>query len=241
MNPVLDVAIATSEPIWGAGIRLALEQSVREFQFHVVIAGEPDWAAGLAACPNLGIAILEWTPGTSLDTLYAVRNAIPAAKLVVWGRSVPVEFGWQAIQSGVRAILGKGASMTALLQCLDVVRAGGTCFDNDLMAGMAQARTVSLTPRETQLVTLLGHGLKNKEIATALSLSEGTVKVYMSKLFDKLKVKDRFELALYGLHQMPEHASMTRSSLLVHPGGRAGSSHTHVPDPAFRAGPVKAG
>ncbi|HSW49254.1 MAG TPA: LuxR C-terminal-related transcriptional regulator, partial [Bryobacteraceae bacterium] len=46
-------------------------------------------------------------------------------------------------------------------------------------------------------------GLKNKEIAATLFISEGTVKVYLSRLFQKLGVKDRFELALFGLKNMP--------------------------------------
>ena len=48
-----------------------------------------------------------------------------------------------------------------------------------------------LTRREGQLVSLLSQGLKNKEIATALTISEGTVKVYLSRLFQKLGVKDQ--------------------------------------------------
>ena len=51
-------------------------------------------------------------------------------------------------------------------------------------------------------MSLLSNGLKNKEIATALNISEGTVKVYLSRLFQKLGVKDRFELALYGLKNL---------------------------------------
>jgi len=56
--------------------------------------------------------------------------------------------------------------------------------------------------RRRDLITLLAQGLKNKEIATALGLSEGTVKVYLSKLFLKLGVKDRFELALVSLRNL---------------------------------------
>jgi DNA-binding CsgD family transcriptional regulator len=61
---------------------------------------------------------------------------------------------------------------------------------------------VSLTKRESQLVSLLSQGLKNKEIASTLTISEGTVKVYLSRLFQKVGVKDRFELALYGLRNL---------------------------------------
>jgi DNA-binding CsgD family transcriptional regulator len=61
---------------------------------------------------------------------------------------------------------------------------------------------VALTRREGQLISLLSQGLKNKEIATALNISEGTVKVYLSRLFQKVGVKDRFELALFGLKNL---------------------------------------
>ena len=64
------------------------------------------------------------------------------------------------------------------------------------------ARSYSLTPRQGQLVALLTQGLKNKEIASKLNISEGTVKVYMSRMFQKLGVKDRLELALYGLKNL---------------------------------------
>src|SRR5450759_2395324 len=64
------------------------------------------------------------------------------------------------------------------------------------------ARRVALTQREGQLVSLLSQGLKNKEIATTLMISEGTVKVYLSRLFQKVGVKDRFELALFGLKNL---------------------------------------
>ncbi len=75
-------------------------------------------------------------------------------------------------------------------------------FEKALTDSIMSARRYSLTRREGQLVSLLSQGLKNKEIATALTISEGTVKVYLSRLFQKLGVKDRFELALYGLKNL---------------------------------------
>jgi DNA-binding CsgD family transcriptional regulator len=58
-------------------------------------------------------------------------------------------------------------------------------------------KRVSFSTREKQVVELLAQGLKNKEIAAAMNLAEGTVKVYLSRLFKKTKVRDRFELMLY--------------------------------------------
>jgi DNA-binding CsgD family transcriptional regulator len=71
-----------------------------------------------------------------------------------------------------------------------------------MMGNFIRAKTINLTLREGQLVTLLAQGMKNKEIATALYLSEGTVKVYLSRLFQKTGAKDRFELALHGVKNL---------------------------------------
>jgi len=64
---------------------------------------------------------------------------------------------------------------------------------------MLAGKPVTLTPRESQLVTLLSGGLKNKEIAAELGLTVGTVKVYLAHLFHKSGAKDRFELAVQGI------------------------------------------
>ena len=87
-------------------------------------------------------------------------------------------------------------------RCLTRINAGELWLDKKLTDSLATARRYSLTWREGQLVNLLCEGLKNKEIATALHISEGTVKVYLSRLFQKLNVKDRFELALVGLKNL---------------------------------------
>ena len=88
------------------------------------------------------------------------------------------------------------------VKCLQKVQAGELWFEKALTDSFLCARRVALTQREGQLVSLLSQGLKNKEIATTLMISEGTVKVYLSRLFQKVGVKDRFELALFGLKNL---------------------------------------
>jgi DNA-binding NarL/FixJ family response regulator len=103
---------------------------------------------------------------------------------------------------GVRGIVRKTLPAETLIECLRKVNQGELWFEKTLTDSMLSARKVSLTRREGQLVTLLSQGLKNKEIATVLCVSENTVKVYLSRLFQKVGVKDRFELALYGLRNV---------------------------------------
>ena len=115
--------------------------------------------------------------------------------------TIPTELAFQAIAMGIRGILRKQLPVELLVKCLQAVCAGELWFEKDLMASLI-VRPAALTNRERQLVSLLSQGLKNKEIAATMVVSEGTVKVYLSRLYEKLGVKDRFELALFALRNL---------------------------------------
>src|ERR1035438_8549547 len=74
-------------------------------------------------------------------------------------------------------------------------------------------KRVVLTTRERQLVGLLVQGMKNKEIGYSLGITEGTVKVYLSRLYQKVNVKDRFELALFAMQNFYSNRGRTSGSL----------------------------
>ena len=75
-------------------------------------------------------------------------------------------------QLGVRGIIRTTEDADTLLHCLRAVGSGQGWFDQQSQASFFNARVTALTPRETQLVVLVAQGLKNKEIATVLSISE---------------------------------------------------------------------
>jgi two-component system nitrate/nitrite response regulator NarL len=150
--------------------------------------------------PNL--LLMDLTTGITLGVLRGIHEASPHARIVLWVRSISSELALQAMSLGVQGILRKTLPTNTLLLCLTKVNQGELWFEKALTDSILSARHYSLTRREGQLVGLLSQGLKNKEIATALTISEGTVKVYLSRLFQKLGVKDRFELALYGLKNL---------------------------------------
>jgi DNA-binding NarL/FixJ family response regulator len=109
---------------------------------------------------------------------------------------------YHAQELGVCALLSTSCTPQRFVSCLERVAHGEQYFENVLPLGSAPTRAVRLSRREGQLVSLLAQGLKNKEIATCLDITEGTVKVYLSKLFQKVGAKDRLELALFGLKNM---------------------------------------
>jgi DNA-binding NarL/FixJ family response regulator len=131
-----------------------------------------------------------------------MKHAMNRSRIVLWVNSISTELAFQAMGLGVRGILRKTLPTELQVKCLQKVQAGELWFEKALTDSFLCARRVALTQREGQLVSLLSQGLKNKEIATTLMISEGTVKVYLSRLFQKVGVKDRFELALFGLKNL---------------------------------------
>jgi DNA-binding NarL/FixJ family response regulator len=158
------------------------------------------------------LVLVDLTDAISFAVLSEMKLATTAPKIVLWVNSISTELAYQAMGLGVRGVLRKTLPIDLLLKCLQKVQAGELWFEKTLTDNFLCARRVALTRREGQLVTWLSQGMKNKEIATAMLISEGTVKVYLSRLFQKVGVKDRLELALFGLKnltpgQQPEKSS----------------------------------
>ncbi len=145
------------------------------------------------------VLLMDFKPEENFAALLELRNRIPACRIILWVHSISIEIAYHAMRLGVRGILRKTVDLELLLKCLQRVAAGEYWFEKELTIGFMQAKPIHLTPRESQLVTLVSQGLKNKEIAAALSISESTVRIYCSALFRKLGIKDRYELAIYGM------------------------------------------
>jgi DNA-binding NarL/FixJ family response regulator len=161
------------------------------------------------------------------------RLNLPAqTKIILWTNSISTELALQAMSLGVRGILRKTVPVETHLRCLLCVSRGELWFEKALTDSILAAKRYSLTRREGQLVLLLTQGLKNKEIAAALRIAEGTVKVYLSHLFKKLDVKDRFELALYGLKNLAAGGRGTDITAPV-PGSNSTASLVHPPRSFF--------
>jgi len=134
----------------------------------------------------------------SLSDLRELRLAEDRAQIVLWGDGLAGEFAFQAMQLGVRGILPGAATIDCLLGSLENIQRGVLCFDKQLVESVLHQKRVALTGRQGQIVSLVSQGYKNKEIAWSLGITEGTVKVYLYKLFKKLGMNDRLEMALYG-------------------------------------------
>lgn len=151
---------------------------------------------------NPDLAVLDLTPEITSAALTVLQNLAPHCKLIVWANSIAGDFALQALTIGIRGVLRKTLPLEAHRQCLHRVASGELWFEKSLTDSFRTARRVSLTERESQLVTMLARGMKNKEISSQLGITEGTVKVYLSHLFTKSGAKDRFDLALQGIKNL---------------------------------------
>ena len=97
----------------------------------------------------------------------------------------------------------KNSDPAYLLECLERVSRGGRWIDpelsdrsKELAETLGDREIPSLSPRERQLISLVRKGLRNREIADQLGVTEGTIKVYLHAVFEKLGVNSRTELAI---------------------------------------------
>ena len=155
-----------------------------------------------------GLVLLDRGPELTFAVLSEMQRAT-SSKIVLWVNSISIELACQAMGLGIRGILRKTLPPQLQVKCLRQVQAGEVWCERSLVDDFIPAHHVAQTPRESQLMTLLSQGLNNKEIALNLMVSEGTVRVSLSRLYQKAGVKDRFELALIGLKNLSCEASET--------------------------------
>jgi DNA-binding NarL/FixJ family response regulator len=190
----------SDQPVLARGLREILSgEDGLEFLDHAS-TGEKLLESMRARQPDL--LFLDLTSDFTLDFLSSVHRTAPAAKIVLWVHFISTEMALQAMGLGVRGILSKTLPPEVLATGLRKIHDGELWFEKALTDSILTARRYTLTRREGQIVSLVAQGLKNKELGVALNISEGTVKVYLSRLFKKLGLKDRFELALFGLKNL---------------------------------------
>ena len=148
------------------------------------------------------IVLLDHSAGLKavFEFIADVKNAAGRCQPVLWVHDLAEVDCFRALRCGARGILKKTLPVEALIDCLRAVARGDVWIEGspELASNGTERRAPRLTPREKQIVQQICEGQKNKEIAQALSITAGTVKVHLMHIFEKTGVKDRFELAIQG-------------------------------------------
>jgi DNA-binding NarL/FixJ family response regulator len=183
----------------------------------MLMAGSDSVLAGLEDCQLSGVftvlellmehvrtcrpsvVLVDVTADVTMSRLSKLTATADVSPVVLWVDSASTEFASEALALGVRGFLRKSLPVELQIKCLRLVAAGDLWVEQPLCEQLLSRERILLTRRERQLLGLLSKGLKNKEIAYSLTLTAGTVKVYLSRLFQKVGVTDRLELVLYAL------------------------------------------
>lgn len=142
-----------------------------------------------------------------------IKERYPDTKIIILTTFDDDEFVFSALKYGASGYLLKGISIDELDKAIQTVHNGGAMINPEiaskvveLFSEMAQSNydiTIEahnvhdLTDAEWEIVKLVGRGMSNKEIAEKVSLSEGTVRNYISTILSKLGLRDRTQLAIW--------------------------------------------
>ena len=196
------ILIADDHPIFLDG----LAHFLRSHQHDVICCARSAKDAILkiqSQAPEILVLDVTMKDGGGLAILAAVRdaqNTVPAIFLTV---GIAPEKTVEALKLGVNGIVLKEGDPHELLNCINVVLRGETWIDPrvsekallySVISGGKAAKDGALTEREREITTLIKTGLRNREIAQRCGLTEGTVKVHLHSIFQKLGVKSRAEL-----------------------------------------------
>jgi len=211
MDRTIRIAIADDHPILRDGLRRLLEA---EADFAVV--GEAyDGVEALEVTRRLepDVLLLDLAmPGLpGLEVLRALTASSLPTRIILLTASIDRPEIVKALQLGTRGVVMKDAATQELMKAIRTVMAGEYWVGRDNVLGLVETLRAhmfgtapprfGLTPRELDMVGAVTSGLSNKEIAREFSLSEETVKHHLTKIFSKVGVGNRLELALFAISE----------------------------------------
>jgi DNA-binding NarL/FixJ family response regulator len=238
------VIVADTQAIFRAGLRkiFALEDDVR------VVGQAETLPQTLSAAKKFSADVLLFEAALAPNPIEAVADLLrhnPLLKLVVVTADPDQELTLELFRRGVHAIVSREVEPEMLVDCLRKVSKGEPWLDGRATQWVLEAyRTqgsragsprpkVQLTPKETLIVSCVTQGMKNKEIAIRVGTTEQVVKNYLRKVYDKLGVADRLELALYCLNSRILDSSVRDSSVkppaIPEPSPRDGNAEASLP------------
>ncbi len=207
LRPDIDVVLVQPYPMMMAGMAHLIashedlhvvarcttgEQAVRAVRQH-----RPDVLVSDLALPDRsGLAVLRDLAGDQEHT-----------RVILLAERIQQDEMVEAVRLGAKGVILKEMPDTTLVRCIRKVHAGGVWLENqstaaaieDLLHRQAGSREVVnvLTPRELEILRAVASGLRNKDAALALGIAEGTVKIHLHNMYEKLDVTGRLELVLY--------------------------------------------
>jgi len=230
------VIVADTQAIFRAGLRkiFAVEDDVR------VVGQAETLSQTFSAAKKFSADVMLFEAALAPNVIESVSDLLrqnPELRLVVVTQEPDEELTLELLRRGAYGIVSREVEPELLVDCLRKVAKGEAWLDSrgikwvleayrtqSTRAGSARTK-VQLTPKESLIVSCVTQGMKNKEIAHRVGTTEQVVKNYLRKVYDKLGVADRLELALYCLNNRVVENSVKP------PAVPAETAVTEVPNP----------
>jgi DNA-binding NarL/FixJ family response regulator len=205
MSESVRIVLVDDHAIVREGLRAVLEDRTG---FEVVgEADSGDEALRIAPPLKPDVIMIDLVmPGLSApETIRALKHLLPACNIVVFTSFAEDEMLRETLQAGAIGYLLKDAVRHELISAVRAVAMGQPWLHETMQRQLVELLRrpppsdpfSMLTPRERSVLELIGEGLSNRRIADRLTLTEGTVKGYVSAVLEKLEVQDRTQAALY--------------------------------------------
>lgn len=200
------IVIAHPHPVIVRGLSSLLEAQ-REFK---IVARCADVASCIEAIrlfkPHIAIAGISMPGIGGLEILAFANSESASTKVVLFATAVEERDLQTLAGAGACAVLPQDVDLEILVQVLRQVAGGQRLRSSDRGAFEEQRATTekiapALTDRERQIMRLVSEGLSNKEIGRRLNLTDGTIKVHLHHIFEKLEVTNRTALAAFAMSQ----------------------------------------
>lgn len=201
---MMRVLLADDHPMIGAALDVLLRGS--DYELVGRARGGADALSQVQRLkPHLLLLDVNMPDGGGLDVLRQLRTARRAPAVILLTAGMDDTQILTADKLGPEGMVLKTSDPALLLECMEKVRKGERWVDPEIEERTRQvkdraSRAPALTPRERELIDLVRQGLRNRDIAAQLGVTEGTVKVYLHAIFDKLGVDNRTELAMRAAH-----------------------------------------
>ena len=207
-------------------VRTALRVFLDSWPNFRVVGEAADQTEALALAtreqPDVILLDLDLSDTSGLDFLPDLLEAASATRVLILTGVHDPELHRQAVSLGAMGLVLKEKSIDILLQAIEKVHIGEVWLEPSMVANVLstmtrkkggkqpnseEAKIATLTAREREVIALVGEGLRNKQIAQRLFISETTVRHHLTSIFSKLAVAERIELVIYayrhGLAKIP--------------------------------------
>ena len=178
-----------------AVIRMGLTTAASDAADMEVVAGAEDGREAIEASrrhrPDVVVLDLRLHGMGGIETLQALRQEFKDVRVLIFSSFAKGEEIFRAMKAGAAGFVLKDMPLERLLEAIRLVHQGEHYTPPEVTMRVGERLLAQLSPREIDILHLLARGLSNKEIAAQLGIVEGTVKIHITSIFNKLGVNDR--------------------------------------------------